>query len=135
MRTRLPIAAAQVRLAGSAPLASFGATPEEGIRLPIGDDDDLLVLPDNKLTDQEMSLVRAVANTLATALARRRGEDRMRHEALHDPLTGLPNRTLLGDRLEHALAQSAPRRRRDRGSVRRPRQLQAGQRRLRPRHR
>ena len=43
MRTRLPIAAAQVRLAGSAPLASFGTTPEEGIRLPIGDDDELLV--------------------------------------------------------------------------------------------
>ncbi len=106
MRTTLPIAAAQVRLAGSAPLASFGATPEEGIRLPIGDDDDLLVLAKDELTDQEMSLVRAVANTLATALARRRGEDRMRHEALHDPLTGLPNRTLLRDRLEHALAQS-----------------------------
>jgi diguanylate cyclase (GGDEF)-like protein/PAS domain S-box-containing protein len=106
MRTTLPIAAAQVRLAGGSPLASFGATPEEGMRLPIGDDDDLLVLPEDELTDQEMSLVRAVANTLATALARRRGEDRMRHEALHDPLTGLPNRTLLRDRLEHALAQS-----------------------------
>jgi len=106
IRTTLPIAAAQVRLAGRAPLASFGATPEDGMRLPIGDDDDLLVRPQDELSDQEMSLVRAVANTLATALARRRDEDRMRHEALHDPLTGLPNRTLLRDRLEHALAQS-----------------------------
>jgi diguanylate cyclase (GGDEF)-like protein/PAS domain S-box-containing protein len=106
MRTTLPIAAAQVRQTGGAPLASFGTTPEEGMRLPIGDDDDLLVLPEGELTDQEMSLVRAVANTLATALTRRRDEDRMRHEALHDPLTGLPNRTLLRDRLEHALAQS-----------------------------
>jgi diguanylate cyclase (GGDEF)-like protein/PAS domain S-box-containing protein len=106
VRTSLPIAAAQVRLAGRAPLASFGATPNEGLRFPIGDDDDFLVRPEDELTDQEMSLVRAVANTLATALARRRDEDQMRHEALHDPLTGLPNRTLLRDRLEHALAQS-----------------------------
>jgi diguanylate cyclase (GGDEF)-like protein len=52
-----------------------------------------------------MSLVRAIAHTLATALARIRNEQRMRHEAVHDPLTGLPNRTLLRDRLEHALAR------------------------------
>ena len=30
----------------------------------------------------------------------------MRHEAVHDPLTGLANRTLLRDRLELALARS-----------------------------
>lgn len=106
MRTTLPIATAQVRLNGFPPLASFGTTVEEGIRLPIGATDSLLISPQRELTDGEMSLVRAVANTLATALARRRDEDRMRHEALHDPLTGLPNRTLLRDRLEHALAQS-----------------------------
>jgi diguanylate cyclase (GGDEF)-like protein len=47
-----------------------------------------------------------VANTLATALARRRDEDRVRHEAVHDPLTGVANRTLLRDRLEHAIGRS-----------------------------
>lgn len=36
-------------------------------------------------------------------------EERMAHQAFHDPLTGLPNRTLFMDRLQHALT-GAPRR-------------------------
>jgi diguanylate cyclase (GGDEF)-like protein/PAS domain S-box-containing protein len=34
---------------------------------------------------------------------RKQLEDQLRHQALHDPLTGLPNRALFVDRLQHAM--------------------------------
>jgi len=37
---------------------------------------------------------------------RKRAEDLLEHQALHDPLTGLPNRTLLLDRLRHAIGRA-----------------------------
>ncbi len=107
MHATLPIVGAEIRLAGGAALASVGQVGDEGLRLPIGTGDELVVVPEGELADEEINLVRAVANTLATALARLRDEERTRYEAVHDPLTGLANRTLLRDRLEHALQRSA----------------------------
>jgi diguanylate cyclase (GGDEF)-like protein len=106
VRRTLPVAGAEVRLAHGAALASDGPVADAPLRLRIGKGDEMLVSPDRRLSDEEMTLLRAVANILTTAMERLRGEDRMRHDALHDPLTGLANRTLLRDRLDHALAQS-----------------------------
>ena len=106
MRTMLPVAGAEVRLGDGSAFASDGPLPEAPLMLTIGAGDKLLLGAERALAEEEMSFARAVANTLATALARLRGEERMRHEAVHDPLTGLANRTLLRDRLEHALARS-----------------------------
>ena len=54
----------------------------------------------------EISFVQAVANVLSAAIDRVEAEDEMRHQGLHDPLTGLPNRVLFVDRLDQALAQA-----------------------------
>jgi diguanylate cyclase (GGDEF)-like protein/PAS domain S-box-containing protein len=56
---------------------------------------------------EDLDFLRAVAHVLAGALERVEVEQRIRHDALHDALTGLPNRTLLLDRLEMALAGAA----------------------------
>ena len=106
LRTSLPLAGVEVRLGDGTRLASHGSElAEERAQLPIGSGA-LLLAPHRELAVEEMSLARAVANILATALARARDEERMRHDAVHDPLTGLANRLLLRDRLEHALARS-----------------------------
>ena len=44
-------------------------------------------------------------------ISRKRVEQQLVHDALHDGLTGLPNRALFMDRLEHAIERDAPRRR------------------------
>lgn len=52
---------------------------------------------------EELDLLSAVASVLAVAISHRHAEDSERSPALHDPLTGLPNRTLLWDRLGQAV--------------------------------
>jgi len=63
-------------------------------------------------TDVVLSLVRDADGTPRFAVGmvedttdRQRLEDRLRHQAEHDPLTGLPNRTVFFERLEAALAE------------------------------
>ncbi len=54
---------------------------------------------------EDASFLTSVATLMAIAIERRKDEEAARHAALHDPLTGLPNRILALDRLEHALAR------------------------------
>jgi diguanylate cyclase (GGDEF)-like protein/PAS domain S-box-containing protein len=107
IRSSLPTTSVEVRLADDTLLASSGPITKVGLTLALGAEDQLLLAPERDFSDEEISFVRAVANTLGTALARLREEERIRHDAVHDPLTGLANRVLLRDRLEHALALSA----------------------------
>jgi diguanylate cyclase (GGDEF)-like protein/PAS domain S-box-containing protein len=56
-------------------------------------------------TADDVNFLQAVANVLADAIDRVRTEEETRRRGLHDPLTGLPNRTLVLDRIAHALAR------------------------------
>jgi diguanylate cyclase (GGDEF)-like protein/PAS domain S-box-containing protein len=55
----------------------------------------------NNLLDDPV--VRGVVITTRDVTERNAMEDQLHHQAFHDPLTGLPNRALFMDRLEHAV--------------------------------
>jgi diguanylate cyclase (GGDEF)-like protein len=54
---------------------------------------------------EEVSFLQAIANVLAGAIERQDEEENARRRALHDPLTGLPNRALFADHLSLALTR------------------------------
>ncbi|MDX6214860.1 MAG: hypothetical protein QOG99_444 [Frankiales bacterium] len=60
------------------------------------------ILNDEKLTDRFAGL----AGQAAVALRNSQLMDQIRHQALHDPLTHIPNRTLLMERAEQMLADA-----------------------------
>ncbi len=61
---------------------------------------------DNAFDAEDVRFAEAVGHVLSTALQRLKAEERLAHLAQFDPLTGLPNRTLLQDRLAQTILQS-----------------------------
>jgi diguanylate cyclase (GGDEF)-like protein len=60
---------------------------------------------ENRVDERTRALALANRDLRAQITERERIEARLKYETLHDSLTGLPNRTLLMQRLEHALAR------------------------------
>ena len=79
----------------------------DGQKLPFGVLDVHSTEP-HFFTPKDVHFIQSAANVLADAIERRDADDELRHRVLHDALTGLPNRTLLVDRLDEALGRGAP---------------------------
>ena len=56
---------------------------------------------------RRLGLAQTMANEAAMALENARLYEQVRHQAFHDPLTRLANRSLFRDRLDHALARTS----------------------------
>ena len=63
----------------------------------------LVSAQDVTLSADTEDFVSSVGHVLAAAVKRRRDEEELRYQSLHDPLTGLANRALLDDRLRQGL--------------------------------
>ncbi|MDX6568203.1 MAG: hypothetical protein QOH15_781, partial [Gaiellales bacterium] len=60
-----------------------------------------------EFTDDDLTFLESVANVIGSAIELIEADQTIRHQALHDALTGLPNRTLLADRVALALDRAA----------------------------
>jgi diguanylate cyclase (GGDEF)-like protein/PAS domain S-box-containing protein len=81
-------------------------------RVPGADGDWVWLQSSGKVTERDVSddgrgHVRRMTGTTANITARKAAEERVEFLATRDPLTGLPNRMLLNDRLESGLANAA----------------------------
>ena len=63
-------------------------------------------LPGRLLATGVAGELRGLAGQAATAISNARRLDRIRHQALHDALTGLPNRALILDRVDRMLTRA-----------------------------
>jgi diguanylate cyclase (GGDEF)-like protein len=87
--------------------ATAPGSHEIGVLVPGGDEPQWIVAPAlnrarSTAKDDQAGLA-ALVVVAEDALARLRLSDAMAHQAWHDPLTGLPNRSLFMDRVAHAM--------------------------------
>lgn len=66
---------------------------------------ELTVAVRRPVDERRIALARTLAFEAAMAIENGRLYRQLRHQALHDPLTGLANRSLFADRVDHALAR------------------------------
>ncbi len=65
-----------------------------------------LTSDEHQFTDDDIHFAQGLAHVLGAALTRREAEATLQQQALHDSLTGLPNRVLLLDRIPAALSRA-----------------------------
>jgi diguanylate cyclase (GGDEF)-like protein/PAS domain S-box-containing protein len=91
------------------PVALEGTSARSGVLCPVdgreGPIGYLVALDDEPrdYAEADVAFLQSIANVLASAIERHRVSDEMQRRALHDELTGLPNRALLIDRLGRAV--------------------------------
>jgi diguanylate cyclase (GGDEF)-like protein/PAS domain S-box-containing protein len=98
------LAATLLFFADAANRDSAPATLEARLRHGDGSWRSAEIVASNRLTDEH---VRGFVLNIRDVTERRELEQQLRHQAFHDPLTGLANRARFMDRLEHELARSS----------------------------
>ena len=103
---RLASAELARRLAQQSAVARLGRMVMERVAVEAVREEAARVVAETEEAEPDSDFLQSVAHILTSAAERDRYEQQMRHDALHDALTGLPNRTLLLDRLCQALARA-----------------------------